>query len=55
MAYIHKHTPQMMAKLLAGVTSNRGKITNEGSGFWWQRYYRGGRQMMAIQRKELTN
>ena len=50
---IHKHTRQMVAKLLSGVASNGGKVTIGGSGFWWQRYYRGRRQIMAMQRKEL--
>ena len=34
--------------------SNYGKVTNGGSGFWWQIYYRGGRQMMSMQRKQLS-
>ena len=42
------------AKLLAGVASNCAKVIIGGSGFWRQRYYRGGRQMMAMQQKELS-
>ena len=43
----------MMAMLLAEVALNPGNATIGGSGFWWQ-YYRGGRQMMSMQRKELS-
>ena len=56
MAAIKKHTRQMMmAKLLARVASNLGKVTNGGSVFWWQSYHRGEQQMMAMQRKELSS
>ena len=49
---LYKHMRQMTAKLLAGVASNRGKVIIGGSGFWWQRYCRGGQQMMAMQREK---
>ena len=54
-AHIKKYKRQMMAMLLAGVASNRGKATIGSSGFWWQCYFRSGRQMMAMQRKMLKN
>ena len=44
----------MMAMLLAGVVSNRDNATIGGGAFWWQCYYRDGRQMVAMQRKELN-
>ena len=52
-AHIKKYMRQMMAMLLAGLVSNCGNATIGGSGFWWQCYYRDGRQIMAMQRKEL--
>ena len=52
-AHIKKYRRQMMAMLPVGVVSNRGNATIGGSAFWWQCYYRSGRQMMAMQQKEL--
>ena len=46
---------QMVATVLVtcGVASFRGSATIKGSSFWWQCYYRGEWQMVAMQWKEL--
>ena len=49
----------LRSKLVAHIkkyrASNDGNATCGGTGFWWQCYYRDGRQMMAMQRKELSS